>query len=403
MALSATSRSCIRLTARSVNIQPVRFRWKPPKIEDNVFPSHAERLAEWNARYVAPASQGINIGFYNNHSESRSQKLDMLKKWTVKRKQLEQAARHKTLKIDLDLMKKDWMAESMPLHVKKMATHYGLFSDLFDGAHFHPIVPLSVSFDYDEEFITPVYYGNVIPAAETAVKPFVSYESAEDNLWTLVMTSPDGNLEDHNKELLHWLVGNIPGANIERGVTVCDYLQPFPPKGVGYLRYAFVLYKQERELDFNQWQRPAGCLSLRERTFSNFEFYRQNEDSLTPAGLSFFQSEWDKTVTSVFHHVLDMKEPAFEFIHPPFYHPEQLEFPHREPFNVYLDKYRDVKDIQEEVLREKLKHVDISKPASRQQYPCIDLLPKETPSWLKSKIQLMRQGREQWRDLFEKP
>lgn len=41
---------------------------------------------------------------------------------------------------------------------------------------------------------------------QTAVKPFVSYEAAEDSLWTLVMTSPDGNLEDHNKELLHWLM-----------------------------------------------------------------------------------------------------------------------------------------------------------------------------------------------------
>lgn len=47
-------------------------------------------------------------------------------------------------------------------------------------------------------------------------------------------------------------------------------------------------------------------MSLRERSFSNFQFYRQNENSLTPAGLSFFQSQWDKTITSVFHDVLGM-------------------------------------------------------------------------------------------------
>lgn len=41
---------------------------------------------------------------------------------------------------------------------------------------------------------------------QTSVEPFVSYASQEDSLWTLIMTSPDGNLEDHSKELLHWFV-----------------------------------------------------------------------------------------------------------------------------------------------------------------------------------------------------
>ena len=35
-----------------------------------------------------------------------------------------------------------------------------------------------------------------------------------------------------------------------------------------------------------------------------------------------------------------MREPVFEFVRPPPYHPEQKRFPHRQPLR-YLDRYRD--------------------------------------------------------------
>ncbi|OWK14147.1 MRPL38, partial [Cervus elaphus hippelaphus] len=36
---------------------------------------------------------------------------------------------------------------------------------------------------------------------------------------------------------------------------------------------------------------------------------------------------------------LDMREPVFEFVRPPPYHPKQKSFPHRQPLR-YLDRYR---------------------------------------------------------------
>lgn len=39
----------------------------------------------------------------------------------------------------------------------------------------------------------------------------------------------------------------------------------------------------------------------------------------------------------------DMREPVFEFIRPPVYHPPQVKFPHRQPLR-YLDRYRDGKE-----------------------------------------------------------
>lgn len=45
-------------------------------------------------------------------------------------------------------------------------------------------------------------------------------------------------------------------------------------------------------------------LSLQERTFRTLDFYRKHQDRMTPAGLAFFQSQWDESVTDTFHGVL---------------------------------------------------------------------------------------------------
>ncbi|PWA21522.1 hypothetical protein CCH79_00003474 [Gambusia affinis] len=76
--------------------------------------------------------------------------------------------------------------------------------------------------------------------------------------------------------------------------------------------------------------------SLVDRTFKTIDFYRKHQDDMTPAGLAFFQSQWDESVTNTFHNTLNMKEPVFEFIRPPVYHPPQVKYPHRQPLR-YLD------------------------------------------------------------------
>lgn len=47
--------------------------------------------------------------------------------------------------------------------------------------------------------------------------------------------------------------------------------------------------------------------SLKMRTFSTFDFYRKHEDDMTPAGLAFFQCQWDSSVTWIFHQLLSKK------------------------------------------------------------------------------------------------
>lgn len=38
-----------------------------------------------------------------------------------------------------------------------------------------------------------------------------------------------------------------------------------------------------------------------------------------------------------------MREPVFEFVRPPVYHPPQLKFPRQQPLR-YLDRYRDTEE-----------------------------------------------------------
>lgn len=46
--------------------------------------------------------------------------------------------------------------------------------------------------------------------------------------------------------------------------------------------------------------------SLKERTFSTFNFYKEHQDVLIPVGLSFFQSDWDESLSDFFHKTLCM-------------------------------------------------------------------------------------------------
>ena len=98
--------------------------------------------------------------------------------------------------------------------------------------------------------------------------------------------------------------GNIPGNEVVKGEELCNYLQPFPPRGIGYCRYIFILYKQDKKIDFSKYQRSLPCNNLTARTFSTYDFYKDLQDFMTPAGLSFFQSDWDPSLTEFFHDVL---------------------------------------------------------------------------------------------------
>ncbi|XP_015269954.1 PREDICTED: 39S ribosomal protein L38, mitochondrial [Gekko japonicus] len=276
----------------------------------------------------------------------RTQRANVLKERKAIRRQnltnveLERASRLRTLLIPLDEVKAEWERTRGPYHKQRIAKHYGLYHDLFDDATFVPRVLLRVEYDSDEEYVVPVYLGNLVTPTEALNPPRVIFEADEGSLWTLLFTNLDGHLCDTNMEYVHWLVTNIPGNKIESGEEICHYFPPFPARGTGYHRYVFLLFKQTQPIDLTDDMRPVPCHSLKMRTFRTFDFYKKHQTVMTPAGLAFFQCQWDDSVTHVFHQLLHMKEPVFDFVRPPVYHPPQKKFPHRQPLR-YLDRYRD--------------------------------------------------------------
>ncbi|RXG59213.1 39S ribosomal protein L38, mitochondrial [Armadillidium vulgare] len=159
---------------------------------------------------------------------------------------------------------------------------------------------------FNEELISPVYYGNLLKPKEVKSEPNVQFQSDSESLWSLIFTSPDDNLLEKDSEMIHWFIGNIPGNDVKKGEEIVDYMQPIPPKGTGFHRYCFVLYKQNKKLDFSRYRKDKPCLSLQERNFKTFDFYKEFEDDLTPAGLSWFQADYDETLINFFHKTLGM-------------------------------------------------------------------------------------------------
>ncbi|NXO35581.1 RM38 protein, partial [Locustella ochotensis] len=257
--------------------------------------------------------------------------------------EMERASRLRTALIPLDDVRAEWERTSGPFHKQRVAKHCGVFRDLFKGATFTPWVALRVHYSQEDEHLVPVYYGNMVTPSEASSPPAVSYEADKGSLWTLLLTNPDGHLRDADSEYLHWLVTNIPGSDIKAGKEMCHYLPPFPAMGTGYHRFIFLLFKQHSPIDFSLEARPTPCYSLKMRTFSTFDFYRKHKDAMTPAGLAFFQCQWDSSVTSTFHQLLNMREPVFEFVRLPTYHPPQVKFPRHQPLR-YLDRYRDTEE-----------------------------------------------------------
>ncbi|XP_077359746.1 large ribosomal subunit protein mL38 [Festucalex cinctus] len=288
-------------------------------------------------------AERVNIGLSCDRPSRTNQLRErrQIMKDNKKNVELERACRLRTFKISLDQVQEVWEKTVGPFHIRRLADHYGVFRDLFPMAYFLPQIPLRIC--YSQGTSAHVHYGNELTPTETASAPVVSFNADEGSLWTLLLTSPDEHLLDNEAEYVHWLVGNIPGGAVQAGEELCHYLPPFPARGTGIHRYIYVLFQQEGPINFQEDLRPSPCHSLAERTFKTVDFYRKHQDSMMPTGLAFFQCQWDESVTSTFHNTLNMREPVFEFIRPPVYHPPQVKFPHGQPLR-YLDRYRDGKE-----------------------------------------------------------
>uniref|UniRef100_A0AAG5DUV0 Large ribosomal subunit protein mL38 n=2 Tax=Anopheles atroparvus TaxID=41427 RepID=A0AAG5DUV0_ANOAO len=377
-----------------------RLRGRAPGIAKTL----SERLQAENA--IDPElTKPVNIGFPALKPSRSSQLFERLAQLKAQRNNpaLERQSRERKLTVDLNQVREDWMKTSGPFHIKRVAEHYGVFNDLYGSAYFVPRVELKIHYKMDD-VVHPVRFGNILKPSETQFAPSVEFDGrfnfsgeskgheAEQTWWCLLMTNPDGHFEDSEKEYCHWFVANIPNGDVSKGDLVMPYLQPFPPKGTGYHRHIFVLYKQDGRMDFSQYQQTE-TYSLPGRSFRTLDFYRQHQDSITPAGLALFQCDWDASLQAFYHEKLQLQHPVFEYDFPAPYIRDQEWFPQRKPFNLYMDKYRNPAQIRKEYLVRKLaKTHPFEGPARPLRFPNAHPVDKDVPSWLRTEIKKDRLG-----------
>ncbi|CAI4223099.1 unnamed protein product [Auanema sp. JU1783] len=312
----------------------------------------------------------INIGFKSNKKEVN------VPKTSEETSILERKSRNMELLIETPSCE-----ASLALY-----EHFGIFSDAFGkGTFFENVQDFEVSF---EDF--QVYHGNFISAESTQRTPQVSIGSVKSGGFnTLLMVNLDGNPFEKEGELVHWMVSNIPdGEDISKGTELASYLQPLPFNGTGYHRVVFVLFRHSQPIESLVFGSD-----LESRALKLSEFYKANETKITPSAISFFQTTYDKSVITQLHS-MGLKSPIYSYQYNEALKPKQKEFPEKsEPFDLYMDMYRDPKDVEAEMLEERLKRAQLD---DHQAPKWLDVNYNENkrnlPSWLHRRM-LQREGK----------
>lgn len=130
--------------------------------------------------------------------------------------------------------------------------------------------------------------------------PEVTWKADEGALYTLVMTDPDApsRADPKFREWRHWTVVNIPGMNINAGHLAAVYVGAGPPKGTGYHRYVFLLYKQpstinvEHVVHIQLTGKGRGGFKVRE--------FAKKHGLGEPIDAVHFEAQWDEYVPKLY-------------------------------------------------------------------------------------------------------
>jgi large subunit ribosomal protein L38 len=89
-----------------------------------------------------------------------------------------------------------------------------------------------------------------------------------------------------------------------------------------------------------------------------------------------------------------MAQPIFEYDFPVAYLNQQKHFPKKYPFNLYLDRYADPKDVNKRFLEQKLaKTHPFDGPEPPLKFPNAQPMDRMTPTWQRVE---MRKERKRW-------
>lgn len=130
-------------------------------------------------------------------------------------------------------------------------------------------------------------------------QPKVEWQAEAGTYYTLIMTDPDApsRKEPVMREWHHWLVGNIPGDQLNKGEVLTEYVGSGAPKDTGLHRYTFLLFKQPKKLEFDEKHLSKTQGAGREN-FSTKKFMAKYKLGAPLAG-NFFQAQFDDSVPAL--------------------------------------------------------------------------------------------------------
>jgi len=273
---------------------------------------------------VAENGEPINIGF-----KVKQIRHPAIKRTEAETAKFEENSRLMKLQVNTQEAFEEFVKYENRSQVQNIIRCYGIFDSLFQGAEFTNVCPIDATFQSDNK----VFFGNIIEPSNAQSAPDIKLNLSnitnKNFHWTLFLVCPDGNLFDENGEVLHWAVSNINATDsTQNGDELVSYLPPLPFRGTGFHRYVLLAFHHENKIDLQGYINSLQKDTLLEsRSFSTLDFIQKFESDLTPISVSFFQSQWDETVTKTFHETLKSKEPGFEWDCPPRYVPPFEKFP----------------------------------------------------------------------------
>ncbi|KAK9872154.1 hypothetical protein WA026_016208 [Henosepilachna vigintioctopunctata] len=148
--------------------------------------------------------------------------------------------------------------------------------------------------------------GNELLPIDCKDEPTVKWCTIPEKLYTLVMLDPDFpcRVTPSCRSWLHWLVGNIPGDDIEKGKTIAGYVGPAPPKKTGHHRFAFFVYQQCCEMKFSE-KLISSCTAKGRPNF-DLSCFAQKYNLGVPKAGNFFKAEFDCYVETL-HRQIGLK------------------------------------------------------------------------------------------------
>lgn len=71
--------------------------------------------------------------------------------------------------------------------------------------------------------------------------PTITWPTEEGALYTVVMTDPDApsRADPKFREWRHWVVVNVPGTDVSKGLVYAPYIGSGPPKDTGMISRGF--------------------------------------------------------------------------------------------------------------------------------------------------------------------